>query len=197
MGGEKVLVGLISLLEVSFFNLSSSSFLVWTFCSWEASLCLVALAGLGSVFLSFAVLSPNFSSLAFSFSKAFSSLPAVLSFLASSSISLTEPPIASSARVFCGPAVKYWTPAERADLGSRTDSLGTHTRSLFSPFGGANSSIRNRDNLLDGLLLEIKACSGDQLTCTGVFVELCLPKESFMRWMSNGGLLVVLRLERR
>ena len=31
----------------------------------------------------------------------------------------------------------------------------------------------------------------------GVSGELCLPKEIFTRWISNGGLLVVLRFERR
>ncbi len=31
----------------------------------------------------------------------------------------------------------------------------------------------------------------------GIPVVLCLSKENFTRWMSNGGILVVLRFERR
>ena len=153
--------------------------------------------GSGSGLFSLAGSFPTFSSLDASLSTAFSSLLALLSLLASSTFLSAEFPIVIRARVSCGRGGKKWTTADCADLGSTRDSFGTHTRSLFSPFGTANSSTRNRDNLLDSLLLEIKACSADQVIWMGISIELCLPKEIFTRWISNGGLLVVLRIERR
>ena len=128
--------------------------LVWEF--WFLGMS--SLAGSDLELLSLAVLSPAFSSLDFSLSTTFSSLPAlILSLLAPSSSSSTELPIATIALVSSSRGAKYCTTAERADLGNKSASLGEHTNSFFSPFGGAKSSTRNRDKVLEELLLEMKA----------------------------------------
>ena len=129
--------------------------LVWEF--WFLGMSFLAGSELES--LSSDVLSPTFVSISdFSLSTVFSSLPAlILSGLASPSSSLAyELPIATIALVSSSRGAKYCTSALRADIGNKSASLGQHTKSIFSPFGGAKSSTRKRDKVLEELLLEMK-----------------------------------------
>lgn len=83
-------------------------------------------------------------------------------------------------------------------LGTETTVLATMAGSCLA--GGANSCTRKSERKLDSLLLERYTKVGDQVTSTGILVglRLCvLPSEILARWISDGGLRVVLRVESR
>ncbi len=66
--------------------------------------------------------------------------------------------------------------------------------------GDANNCTRKRERKLNSLLLERYTDVGDQVTSTGILagLRLCvLPSEILARWISDGGLRVVLRVESR
>ena len=100
---------------------------------------------------------------------------------------------------------KKWTLRERADWGRMTGSLGTETvglvlTSVSCLAGFPNKFKRKRERKLLSLLLERYTNLGDQVTSMGILVGFrlwVLPNEIFARWISDGGLRVVLRVESR